>query len=110
VGDGEAVDVDIADGEGGAGLEEFELGDEFAPGDRGCGEARAIDGNAKLLRDGGEAGDVVGMFVRYKDSVEGFGIDSNGGQALKSFFAAETCVDEDAGSRGGDEGGISGAG
>ena len=104
VGDGEAVDVDIADDEAGAGLEEFEDGLELAPGDGGGGEAAAVDGDAELLRDGGEAGDVVGMLVSNNDGGQRFGVDVDGGQALEGFLAAQTGVDEDAGSLGGDEG------
>ena len=67
VGDGEAIDVDIADGEAGSGLEEFQDGLELAPGDGGGGEAAAVDRDAELFRDGGEAGDMVGMLVRNND-------------------------------------------
>ena len=104
VGGGEAVDVDIADDEAGAGLEEFENGLELAPGDGGGGEAAAVDGDAELFRDGGEAGDVVGMLVRNNDGGQRFGVDVDSGQALESFFAAQTGVDEDACSLSGDQG------
>ncbi len=103
VGDGEAVDVDIADAKAGAGLEEFEDGLEFTPGDGGGGEAAAIDGDAKFLRDGGEAADVVGMLVGNNDGRERFGGDVDGGEALEGFFAAQAGVDEDAGAFGSDQ-------
>lgn len=106
VGDGEAIDVDVADGETGAGLEEFEDGLEFAPRDGGRGEAAAVDGDPEFLGDGGEAGDVVGMLVGDEDGGEGFGVDVDGGEALEGFLAAEAGVDEDAGAVGRDEGGV----
>jgi hypothetical protein len=103
VGDGKAIDVDVAYAEAGAGLEELEFGLELAPGDGGGGEAAAVDRDAEFFRDGGEAGDVVGMLVGDQDGGEGFGIDVDGGQALEGFLTAETSVDEDAGPPGGDQ-------
>ena len=106
VGDGEAIDADVADDEAGAGLEEFEDGLEFSPGDGRGGEAAAVDGDAEFLGDGGEAGDVVGMLVGDEDGGERFGVDVDGGEAFEGFLAGEAGVDEDAGAVCGDEGGV----
>lgn len=101
--DGEAVDVNVADDEARAGLEELEDGLKFAPGDGGRGEAAAVNGDAEFFRDGGKAGDVIGMLVGDEDGGEGFRVDVDGGEALEGFLAGEASVDEDASAIGRDE-------
>jgi hypothetical protein len=108
--DGEAIDFDIADSEARSGLEEREARDEFAPGDGGRGQERAVDRDVELAGDGGDAGDVIGVLVGDEDGVDGFGIDIDGGETLEGFLAAQSGVDQDSGAAGGDQGGVAGAG
>jgi hypothetical protein len=107
--DGEAGDVDIADGEAGAGLKEFELRSELAPIDGGRGEAREIDGDAEFFGDGLETVGVIVMLVRDEDGGELFGRDTRGGEAFEGLLAGEASIDEEAGSLGGNESGVAGA-
>lgn len=103
MGNGEAIDFDIADSEARSGLEERKAGDKFAPRNGGSGQERTIDWNIKFAGDGGDAGNVVGMLVGDEDGVEGFGIDGDGGEALEGFLAAQSGINEDAGAAGGDK-------
>ena len=108
VGDGERGDGDVADGEGLAGLEGFEVRGEVAPGDAGRGEAGQVDGDAKEAGEGDEAADVVGVFVGDEDGVEGGGVFADGGEAVEDFAAAQAGVDEQAGAAGGEKGRVAG--
>ncbi len=106
--DGEGGDGDVADGEGLAGLEGFELRGEVAPGDAGRGEAGQVDGDAEEAGEGDEAADVVGVFVGDEDGVEGGGVFADGGEAVEDFAAAEARVNEQAGAAGGEKGRVAG--
>lgn len=108
--DGEAVDLNVADGETGTSLEEFEVGLVFTPGNGRGGQAGAIDRDVQFLGDGGEAADVVAVFVGDQDGGDRFRLNADRGEALEGFLAAKPGVDEDAGPRGGDQRGIAGAG
>ena len=108
VGDGEAVDVDVADDEAAAGLEELELGGEFAPRNFGSREPGAVDRDVELLGDGREAGDVVRVFVGDEDRVEGSRVGADGREAFEGFLAAEAGVDQQARAVGGDQRGVAG--
>src|SRR4051812_44707582 len=98
--DGETLDAHVADVEDGAGLEFLHVrsgaGLPFAPVDGGGGELRQIDRNAKRAGEHAEAANVVAVFMGDDDGVERFGIDTDGGEALKGFPLAEPCVNEDA--------------
>ncbi len=52
---------------------------------------------------------MIGMFVRDQNGRERGGVDAQGLQPLEGFLAAQTCVDEEAGASGCDQGAIAGA-
>lgn len=108
VGDGEALDVDIADGEGGARLEGFELGGVAVPIDGLGGEVRDVNGNVQLAGDADEPCDVIGMLMRDEDGLERFRVFFDIGEAAEGLAAAEPGINEDTGLAGRDEGGIAG--
>jgi len=108
VGDGKALDVDIADGKRGACLEGFELGGEAVPIDGLGGEVRDVNGDVQLAGDANEPGDVIGMLMRDEDGLERFRVFFDIGEAAEGLAAAEPGINEDTGLAGRDEGGIAG--
>ncbi len=110
---GKAGDVDIADGETGSSLEEFELGRIFGvvlvPGNRGGGETRNVDRNAELAGDHLEAVNMIGMLVSDEDRSQRFGIVAGGFEALEGLFAGKPGVHQETGPLGCDQRGIAGA-
>lgn len=115
VGDGEGLDVEGAELEAGACLEAAEVGVEFAPFDLGGGGVGEEDGELAAAGgvaadEGGEAEDVVGVFVGDEDGVELVGVLADGGEAFEGLFPAEPGIDEDAGLGGGDEDAVARAG
>ena len=109
VGDGEAVDFDVADGEGCASLEAFDDGVAGAPVESGGGAFGEVDGLFEGAGDGDEAEDVVGVLVGDDDGVEFGDVLADGCEAGGGFLAGESGVDEDAGGIGADEGAVAGA-
>ncbi len=111
--DREAGDVDIADGEAGAGLKQFELRRSIAPvvvpGDGRRGHAGNVNGNAQLAREHLQPGDVIGMLMRDQDRGERVRVVSGGVEAYERFLGGESGVNEETGPLGGNEGAIAGA-
>jgi hypothetical protein len=110
---GETGDVDIADGEAGAGLEKFEVRRVLiplvTPRNCRCGEARNIDRDAKLASDDLQAFYMVGVFVGDENRGERFGMVAGGMEPLEGLFAGEAGVDQETGSLGRNQRGIAGA-
>ncbi len=109
VGDGEAVDVDIADGEARASLETLQARRGVLPIDERRGLVRHVDGGGGFFRETDETGDVIAMLVGDEDGVEATGLLTDGGEPPGEFLEAEAGVDEDAGPVGRDECAIAGA-
>jgi hypothetical protein len=107
--DGEAGDIDIADGETGAGLEQFEVRRNFIPGDGGRGEARDINRDTELAGDDLKARDVVGMFVSDENRGERFRIVTAGAKTKQRFLAGESSVDEETSPLSSNQRGVAGA-
>ena len=70
--DTEAIHIDIADGEAGAGLKAFQTRPDFAPIDRRRGELADVNRNPQAASQARETGDVIGMFVGDQDRMERF--------------------------------------
>ena len=96
--DGEAGHVDIADGELGAGLKQFEFRRVLAPGDRRSGQPRDVHRDVELAGDGRHRpADVIGVLMGDQDRGERFGVDAGGLEAFEGFLAAESGVDQETG-------------
>ena len=74
VGDAEALHLDIAHHETGAGLKAFQARLRFAPIHGRRGELADINGDSQPAGDAREAGNVVGMLVGDQYRVERFGV------------------------------------
>ena len=108
--DGERVDVDIADGEGLAGLNGLDAAQALAEsvGQNAleglhCGLGDVERGFPEA-EDLGEAVAVIGVLVGDEDCVEAVDVTFDGGEAGESFALAEAGVNEDAGSLGFEQG------
>jgi hypothetical protein len=93
VGDGEAGDVDIADGETGSGLKQFELRRIFIPRNGRRGEPRNINRNAQLAGDDLKARDVIGMLVGNQNRGQRFRLAVGGAEAFESFLTGQAGID-----------------
>jgi hypothetical protein len=109
--DAEALHLDIADLETGAGLERLEDGDGFVPVNGRTGEAREVERRRFLetAREDGKAGDVVGMLVGDEDGVERMEVLTDRGKAFAELAHTEPGVDENARFVGSEEGSVPGA-
>ncbi len=98
VGDGEAVDLEVAELEGGAGFEEAPggAGGEFGL-ERFGGEAVAVDGDVVAFGEDGEAAGVVAVFVGEEDGLHVGEGAAEGMEAGFDLAGAEAGVDEEAG-------------
>jgi hypothetical protein len=110
VGDGERVDVDVADGETLASLDGLHAAEALAEGVRqnalkgfqgGLGDVERGFPEAEDLR---EAVAVVGVFVGDEDRVETVDIAPDGGETGKGFAFSKAGVNEDAGAFGFEQG------
>ena len=94
---GEAVDLKVAEGDGGARFEELPLGEAGHLGvEELGGEAVAIDGNGVAFGEDGEAADVVAVLVGEEDGLDVGDGATDGGEAEFDLFSAEAGIDEDA--------------
>lgn len=110
VGDGEGVDVNVADGETLAGLDGLNAAEAFAESvgedalegvHCGLGDVERGFPEAEDLR---EAVAVVGMLVGDEDGVEAVEITPDGGEAGEGFALSEASINEDASSFGFEQG------
>jgi hypothetical protein len=110
--DGEAGDVDIADGEARAGLKQLQVrrmvGD-WIPGNGRRGEARNVDGNTQLAGDDLQTVNMIGMLMGDENCGERFGGAAGGVETLEGFLAGEAGVDQETGPLSRDQRGIAGA-
>ena len=108
MGDGEGVDLQVADDDARAGLEGLDAGLAAVPVDAGGGQFGQEDGNPQGLGDDREAGDVVGVLVGDQDGVDAIEFLAQDRQAATELAAAEAGIDEQARAPGGDQGRVSG--
>lgn len=106
VGDGEGVNVDIADGEMSASINGFDATQTFfeAIGERAlkCVEGLFGDIERRFIHAQhlGETVAVIGMFVSDEDAVNLIERDAAGGKAGKGFAFAEAAIHQETGTRG----------
>jgi hypothetical protein len=74
----------------------FNRGLKLSPGDGWSRQTREVNGNAQLACKRNQTANVIGMLVSDDDRIDPLGLFACLSQAFKCFFAAETCVDEDA--------------
>lgn len=93
--DGKGVDAHLTQFERGAGDEHaaVELGRELAF-DGFAGVAIAVNGDVEFGGDGGEALDMIAVFVGDENARQPFGSAADGGQSLADLAAAEAGIDE----------------
>ena len=79
------------------------------PGDSGRGHARNVNRDSQFAGDDLQARDVIGMLAQSNENRgQRFGIVAGGFEALESFLAGESGVDEETGALGGNQRGIAG--
>jgi len=103
-----AIDFDIADREGGARLKAFQRGLKIEPIDSGRGKPGDKDRLAAFPGQRHQSGHMIGVFVRDDNAVQAVLGLANRIQAEDEFFAAQTGVDDNACTCGGNEGGVAG--
>jgi len=115
--DGERHDGDIADLEARAGAEALASGEHrrslpifvlhgaivLGALERLVRGAGHVNRNAKLLGEGAESGDVIGVLVRNDDGGKGMDAFANHLHAAKGFAGGESGIDQDASAGGGDQ-------
>ena len=109
VGDGEALDLEVAETETGAGLEELPVG-LMGVGDFGLDGARrgrvGEDGNLRKFLQSLDAGGVIAVFVGQKNRVDAGERFAGGDEELFEFSGGEPGVDEDTRALGDEQGGV----
>jgi hypothetical protein len=99
VGDGEALDLEVAETETGAGLEELPVGfmgvGDFSLDSAGRGRV-GKHGDFREFLQALDAGGVIAVFVGQKNRVDARERFAGGGEQLLKFSRGETGVDEDA--------------
>lgn len=107
MGDGEGVDLKVAETETGAGLEDLPFGGVVEPGlDGAGGSGVGEDGEFGVLFEGVDAGGVVPVFVGEKNGVDGVEGGAGVVEELAEFAAGEAGIDENARAGGLQHGGI----
>ena len=107
MGDGEAIDVDITDGESLPRLKLNQPWPVIFPGNGARGQPGDVNRDTESSGEQYQSRDVVGMFMRYQHGIQPPGIFSNRGEPLKGGFPAQTGIDKDPGAAGPDERGVS---
>ena len=100
---GETGNLNIANYNSSSCLKPFDGGKFLAPGDHRRGFVGKEHGLHQRLADHGEAGNVIAVLMSNKDSVDLGGILADSGKSRKRFAAAQTGVDQNAGTVSGDE-------
>ena len=96
--DGKAVDLDVADGERGAGLKAIEFGRVLAPRNGGGGQARDVNGRVQLPGERNQAADVIGVLMGDQNGIHAVALLVDSGEAREKVAFAEAGVHQDAGS------------